>query len=280
MREINSLFFSRLQEDHINLCELISFTIPNGQIWRWVVSNETVVSSTFNYEPFPGQPNGGVEESVDLGVSVVDFTLVNSSNTFTALLQSQEMDNADINIRRVFIDTPDLGSMNVFDGKLAEFSHTRHVISGQARSRFGGRAPTWPYYTYMDTCTWKFGGAGCAFDTSTVTTSGTIWSGSGGIIVEVESGTFHVDSYSINQFEFGKFTFLNGANSGSIRSIFASSGDYMTMSHRLPLAISSGDTFSIYPGCKKRLVEDCTSLYNNSSNFLGFPWIPRQENAF
>jgi hypothetical protein len=37
----------------------------------------------------------------------------------------------------------------------------------------------------------------------------------------------------------------------------------------------SGLTLSIHPGCKKRLLEDCKSLYNNDKNFLGFPWIPQ-----
>jgi hypothetical protein len=39
-------------------------------------------------------------------------------------------------------------------------------------------------------------------------------------------------------------------------------------------------TLAIYPGCRKRLTEDCKSTYNNAENFMGFPWIPIQEQAF
>ncbi len=280
MRNINSAFFAKLQEDSIQIVELLELSTTGGRSWKWTSGNETIVSSLADWIPFPGQPASGIEESIDLGVGIVDFTLANSSDTFNSLLRGQELDSALITVRRVFVDTPDLDAMLIYEGRLGEFTHNRTQMSGRMRDKLGGLSQAFPYYTYMDQCVWRFGGTGCAFDTSGVTTSGDIVSSSGNLVFAAASGTLHVDSYGPNRFEYGKFSFLTGTNSGSVRAIFASSGDIITMSHRLPFTSNSGDNFSIYPGCNKRLIEDCKSLYNNSSNFLGFPWIPRQENAF
>ncbi len=280
-RDISSAFFEKLQGESIQMVELLELTSHSGRNWKWAASNETVVSSLANWDPFPGMPATGIEESLDLGISIIDFVIANSSDTFNDILKGQDLDAAALTVRRVFVDTPDLGAMSIFIGQLGEFSHTRNQMTGRVRDSLGGRSREWPYHTYMDQCAWRFGSPGCAFDTALETISGTIIaSTSGELFMQVTSGTLPVSSHGINRFEFGKFTFTSGANSGSVRAVFASSGDHLTMSHRMALGVVSGDTFSIFPGCKKRLIEDCLSLYNNTSNYLGFPWIPRQEDAF
>jgi hypothetical protein len=65
-----------------------------------------------------------------------------------------------------------------------------------------------------------------------------------------------------------------------VRTIRTQTGDLMGLSYSLPYPINSGDTFSVYPGCRKRFEADCVSKYNNSSAYLGFPWMPKPEHAF
>ena len=278
-RGVNSAFFDALQGDNLQITELIELD-NSTQSWKWTVSNENIVSSLSTYSPFPGQSVSGVEESNDLGLSVTDFILSNSGGEFDELLDAYDLDMADLVIRRVFTNTPDLGSMEIFRGKLGDYSYTRREITGQARNLFNGINIKWPYYTYMDQCTWRFGSTGCAFDTTSITITGSLFPSTDKLNITTATSTFIGSSYANGYFDFGRVTFTSGQNSGEIRTIRTHTGDLFGLSHTTPFNVDSGDTFSIFPGCRKRLIDDCTSKYDNTSNFLGFPWIPRQEQGF
>jgi len=38
--------------------------------------------------------------------------------------------------------------------------------------------------------------------------------------------------------------------------------------------VQVGDVFTIYPGCQKRLQQDCITKFSNGINFGGFPYLP------
>ena len=278
-RGVNSLFFTALQQDDVQICELVELD-SKTKSWRWANSNQDVPSSLQIYTPIPGLIGSGIEESSDMGIATIDFLLSNSG--FNELIKGGNMDLANIVIRRVMTNSPDLGSMEIYRGKLSDFTYDRNQITGQARNVWNGINVQWPYYTLMDQCVWRFGGVGCAFDTSSITVqSGTILSStSENLQINVGGAGFVSSGYVNGHFEKGRITFHSGVNSGEVRTVRAQSGDSVDLSHALPFASSSGDSYTIFRGCRKRLVEDCTSEFNNSSNFLGFPWIPRQENAF
>jgi uncharacterized phage protein (TIGR02218 family) len=42
-------------------------------------------------------------------------------------------------------------------------------------------------------------------------------------------------------------------------------------------AILPSDTFTVYPGCKKRFIEDCIGKFNNVVNFRGEPHVPGND---
>lgn len=280
MRGVNSAFFTALQQDVVHITELIELG-SRTKSWRWTTNNVPVVNSGNTYTPFPGGTEGGIEESTDLGLATIDFVFANSGGEFNELLDGQDLDMSSVSIRRVLINSPDLGDMVIYSGRLGDYSYTRREIRGQARGNFDGTDIKWPYYTYMDQCAWRFGSTGCGFDTDTIVVSGQVISaGSLNLSISVSSPAFVTSGYSNGHFDRGRLTFNTGANSGQLRTIRIHSGDTLELSHRLPYAPASGDFFTVFRGCRKRLVEDCTSVFNNSSNFLGFPWIPRQENAF
>jgi len=282
----NTPFFTRLQADNVSLCELIDLE-TNGPSFRWTTANQpityTLSGTLTEYSPFPGKTIGGVKESTDLSVSIIDFIVANTGQIFSDLIVSNDFDMATINVGRVFTDTPDLGRMEIFQGKLGDFSYDRNQISGQARSQYGSANTRWPYYNYQDTCIWKFGGTGCGFDTSSVTLTLGLASfdlgSSTTLNILLASGTL-TGSFSNGRFDFGKFTVTDGVNSGHQRTVRAHTGDLLFLSHPLPINSLTNIAGTIFPGCRKRRVNDCVSLYNNAKNFVGFEWIPIQEDAF
>ena len=76
-------------------------------------------------------------------------------------------------------------------------------------------------------------------------------------------------------FNGGLLTWATGANTGraiEVKSWIAGTGRlelFMAMGY----AIAIGDTFTVYPGCDKRL-ETCIGRFGNVINFRGEPYVP------
>ncbi len=285
MRTVSSAFFARLQGDG-QIAELIDLECRNVK-FHWTTANNrlfaTLSGNLTEYAPFPGGVPGGIEESSDLGVAVIDFIVANTGDIFPSIMAGGDFAQADLRISRVFVDTPDLDRMYIYEGKIGDYSYDRKVVTGQARNRWKGIATSWPYYTYQDLCAWRFGGTGCGFDTSSITlainTSAVIVGSSTAVAVRLQNGTL-ANSYANDTFDFGRLTVTGGVNSGQVRTIRTHTGDLLGLSYPLSVNCLSNISFDIFPGCRKRLLADCTSKYNNVENFLGYPWIPIQETAF
>ena len=285
MRDVNSAFWVRLQADDLEIAELIDLETPSGGSFHWTTANQpityTLSGVPTTYIPFPGGTGSGIEESIDLGVSVMDFTMANTGPILQGQLLSADFALAALKIGQIFTDTPDLDRMEIYTGKIGDFQFDRLELSGQARNLWKSLNVQWPYYTYQDKCAWRFGSAGCGFNTSSITLAiNTINVGSSTTLnILLNSGTL-TQSFANNRFDLGRATFTSGTNSGAVRTIRVQTGDLLSLSYILPNGDLTGLQLSIYPGCKKRLIDDCKSLYNNDTNFFGSPWIPKFEQAF
>lgn len=285
MTDISSAFYAKLQGDNIEIAEIIDLTLPNGTQFHWTTANGelfwTRSGSLTKYVPFPGKPGGGVQESIDLGVGIIDFTIANSGSELQGQLLSSDFALAFIQVGRVFTDTPDLGRLEIYTGKMGDFQYDRLEINGQARNVWKSLNVQWPFYSYQDKCTWRFGSAGCGFNVASVTLdiNSIVVNSSTTIDILLPAG-YLTNSFANHRFDFGRLTVTSGANVGAIRTIRAHTGDLLSLSYVLPNPDMSGMKLSIHPGCKKRLLDDCKSLYNNDRNFMGFPWIPVQEQAW
>lgn len=282
MRSINSLFYAKMQEDGAQVADLIEL-ITRHQTFYFTTANHPLVSSGNTYEPFLGGTPTGIDESSDLSVNAIDFMMANTGSLFSAIMAGGDFAMSSLSIHRVFVDTPDLGRMTIYRGEVGDYSYDRLNVTGQARNWLKSLAIQWPYYTYQDACGWRFGSAMCGFDTSSVTiginSASIIPSSSTTLDIRFQNG-FLSNSFADGYFDFGRLTVTGGVNSGAVRTIRTHSGDLIGLSHPLTVNSMTNISVEIYPGCRKRLVEDCTSRYNNSVNFLGWKWIPIQEQAF
>lgn len=279
MKTVNATFLAALQSDTPLICEIITLGTVQGD-YHWTTANQPVVSSGTTYDPLPGGSSSGLEDNLSLVIGNINFTIANTGD-LQGIIPANGLDASSLYIRRVLTNSPDLDALPLFRGNMGDFAYTRAAISGTARTMMQKAKPQWPTYTYMDTCVWRFGSTGCGYNvtSSTVNSLGVNVGSSTAIALIAGSGSL-VGSYAPGQLERGRVTVITGPNSGQVRSVRISSGDYIGLSHSLPYAPQSGDAFSIYPGCRKRFLDDCTSKYNNAHRFLGFPWMPRQEQAF
>jgi hypothetical protein len=280
----NSAFFSRLQGDGLLIAEIIDLECRDGTKYHWTSANGevtyTLSGAPTKYTPFPGQGDG-VEEDMNLGVTVVNFVLANSGAPLQNQLLTQDFALAQIKLGYIFTDTPNLGRMDFYQGKIGDFVYDRSQITGQARNIWKSMNVQWPYYTYGQNCGWRFGSAGCGFDTSSITLhiSSLNVASSNLQVLLLNSGTLS-NSYNDGDFNFGRCTITGGVNSGTVRSIMSQVGDEITLSSPLSQPSLTSIAIDIFPGCQKRLLQDCHSRYNNDKNFLGWPWMGTYESAF
>lgn len=282
----NSAFFDRLQWDAIDLVELIDLELPGGGgAFHFTTANEqityTLSGAATTYIPFAGGTPTGVQQDNNLGVSVIDFVMQNSISVISDMVENSDFGQAGMKIGRVFASTPDLGRMDIYTGQTGDFSHDRIQLKGQGRNLWKSLSVQWPYYLYQDACGWRFGGPGCGVNANSYNVSiNTIDVNSSSTIDLVfPTGTL-TNSFADGRFDFGRLAVVGGVNSGALRTIRSHVGDKLSLSYDLASADVTSIAFVIRPGCRKRIVEDCTSIYNNSKRALAFWTIPIQEQAF
>ena len=95
-----------------------------------------------------------------------------------------------------------------------------------------------------------------------------------------------LDAYADGWFDDGALTFETGANAG--RTIEVKSWTHGTRRLELwepaRLTVAVNDQFRVYPGCHKRILEDCRDKFQipgsllfangNARNFRGEPYVP------
>jgi uncharacterized phage protein (TIGR02218 family) len=124
--------------------------------------------------------------------------------------------------------------------------------------------------TYQPTCYKEFGGqefAGCKIDLGPITVTGTLTH-----VGPVRDSTrAEVADY----FAYGTIALTSGPNAGlpplEIKS-YAADGTIVTF-QPFHYAAQVGDTYTMIPGCRKRLV-DCRDKWDNVINFGGFTFVP------
>jgi uncharacterized phage protein (TIGR02218 family) len=125
---------------------------------------------------------------------------------------------------------------------------------------------------YSPECRADLGDARCKVDLAAFTRTGTVTSATDrAVFFATLDGAATADGW----FNGGALTFTSGANAGKtteVKAWTASSGRF-ELFLAVGYAISAGDTFSVYPGCDKRL-DTCIGRFNNVLNFRGEPYVP------
>lgn len=280
---MNSGFWAALQDDDIPMGVTIDLFTP-GNNYFWTTQNDNVrmansSGDTVEYTPFPGQPFGGNRRTSDMAVATIKFVMANSGGAFDNMILGKEIGRSTLTLRRYFTNSPGLGTVETMRGVVGDFVWNRDEIAGQVRDTLGSAAQQWPYYNYQDGCIWKFGGVACGFDTSSVTITMSLDIGSSTALkIMAVSGSL-TQSYANEFFNFGKLAATGGVNSGQVRTVRAHTGDMLLLSHQFGGAVNS-IAATVFPGCRKRRIADCTSKYDHAHNFVGWEWIPIQEGAF
>ncbi len=164
---------------------------------------------------------------------------------------------------RVLLDRSAIGEIRRADGAfVAELRGPMHRMD-EERGRL-----------YRATCGADLGDAQCGVALAPLTVAGAVaatdgWLGIAAALVQPEGW-----------FTGGRLTWTSGANLGASVEMKAhrrvEGAAELDLWQRAPRIIAAGDTFTLTPGCDKRLAT-CRDRFANTANFRGFPHMPGND---
>jgi uncharacterized phage protein (TIGR02218 family) len=167
------------------------------------------------------------------------------------------------------------GTIKIFQGNVSDVTAVDGVHAElNIKSRKELLSIQWPYNTFQPACRWPLYGPGCTVNQSSFQKTGTVSSGS--IALLLNTSLTDPDNY----YSEGTIVFTSGANAGvkrTIRSYLNASGQILLFIP-LPNAPSSGDAFTVAPGCDHTM-STCQNTFSNLINFGGAPFIPVPESS-
>lgn len=190
------------------------------------------------------------------------------------------LDRAIISRQRQFIN-PDLSitanAPLIFLGEITDSSPSRNQATLKVKSMPNLLNTYMPRRQYQPHCTWVFGDANCTIARAPLTVSNAATAGS-------TSGTINCTvSDGAGTYNNGVLTFTSGANNGLKRNVKSYSPGVVVLTAPFPTLPTTGDTFSLSPGCTKNLAgptqsfnaaatagSTVTVINNTLSNAAGF----------
>jgi uncharacterized phage protein (TIGR02218 family) len=195
---------------------------------------------------------------------------------FLEAARQGQLDGALLQLERAFMPTygdTSPGTVVLFAGRVSDIECTRTGLEIKCRSHLELLNIQMPRRLWQSSCTHLFGDAMCQFDRSSMRVTFTAEHGS--------TQTQIATSVSLNPaglYLQGTIVGETGANAGSIRTIANMGGGWICVKLAFLSPVVAGDGFQLLPGCDRTLAT-CRNIFNNSSHFGGFPYIPTPETA-
>jgi uncharacterized phage protein (TIGR02218 family) len=252
--------------------------------WCWYVERSdlqvfgfTTCSTDIEYDGVVYRASTGVMPSAvqsnrDVSVSNMEVTGMLDSDAITEEdLLVGKWDNAYVHIFELDFTDVSLGHMTLTTGVIGEVSAGRNSFKAELRG-LAQRLQQPVGRVYSAACNAVLGDTRCGVDLPALAETSTVTSVASRRAFS-DSARAEADDY----FGAGYVLFTSGLNAGIGMEILSFSSGLFTLQLPLPYNVSIGDTFTAYPGCRKRFAEDCVGKYSNGVNFRGFPHVPLND---
>lgn len=218
----------------------------------------------------------GIEvDSMTINLQSDNSVTISGNPIFNAIIEGF-IDGCQVTVSRLFFsdwNTP-VDSILIFSGKVTNSVSYRNSAELTIASDLYDLNIQMPKNIYTATCSHNLYDAGCTVNKSSFTVSASVLSvNSDGSIVVPSGG--QPDGY----YNMGGLQFTSGLNAGLTRTIKSYASNTVKFTAPFPNVVSAGDAFIAYPGCDKVLNGTCSTVFNNTKNFRGFPYIPVPETA-
>ncbi|MEQ1663168.1 MAG: DUF2163 domain-containing protein [Thiobacillus sp.] len=264
------------------MADLYTFTLIDGTVLRYTSADidVTVGANTF-LQTGPQIKRsrtrvalGTAVDQLDLSISAEATTLL-SGLPWLQAISNGALDGATVNLERAFSDTPGgtiAGTVLLFSGRVSDTTTDSLTAKVIVRSFMELLNTPLPINLYQPPCGFSVYGPGCGVSRAAFAAYGAVASGS--TRQSINCGLGNAAGY----FDIGELVMTSGQNLGVIRTVKSYAPGVVALAYPLPKPVSDGDTFTIYPGCDKRLAT-CRDKFGNLPRFRATPFVPVPETA-
>jgi uncharacterized phage protein (TIGR02218 family) len=249
---------------------LLRITRLDGTVFAFTSADADVVSGGVVYRASPGLDVSSIVHSAGLAVDNLELTTLDDGSTFSqADVLGGLWRNAAFVISKLNRNSIADGVTVLMVGTVGDVSLQRGVIHAELRGL--QQYLQQPIGSVSSrTCRARVGDAMCTVDIPSLTVTGSV-----SAVTSNQVFVFGASGAVVDYFAEGLLTFTSGLNVGLSQKVKVFAADKtITLSLPMVQAILVGDTFTVYPGCRKRLAEDCVSKFDNVLNFQGEPHLP------
>jgi uncharacterized phage protein (TIGR02218 family) len=268
--------------DRFIMADLYTITLVGGSVLRYSAAPTALTANGYTFALGPKFERSKTKVVIGTQVDELEVMLypeatdlIGGASFLEAAWQGQ-LDGALLQLERAFMPTygdTSPGTVILFAGRISDIDCTRTGIDIRCRSHLELLNIQMPRRLWQSSCTHVFGDAMCQFDRSAL--QATFAAGPGSTQVQIATS---VSPSPANLYALGTITGVTGANAGSSRTIASMEGGwaYVKLAFLSPVLI--GDEFQLLPGCDRTLAT-CKNVFNNTTHFGGFPYIPTPETA-
>jgi uncharacterized phage protein (TIGR02218 family) len=232
-------------------------------------------------------------DSMQLSIAPNKLTDLLNAVPWPQAVRQGALDEAQITLERAFManwgDTS-AGTMILFSGRAGQVEPLRDEIQLEVKSDLELLAATqFPRNVYQPSCAHTLFDAGCGLSKAAFQVAGTALTASTPTTINATI------AQATGYFDLGVITFTSGQNAGlsrPVKSWVTGSPGVIALMRPFPYAPANGDTFTITPGCDKRMTlpapflhagdinyGTCAAKFNNVARARAFPFIPTPENS-
>lgn len=247
-------------------------TLVNGTVYGFTDHTQELTVSGVTYLASAGHTPSSIVNNSTLAVDNLEVQ---------GVLDSAAIDDVDIHaglwdfaaVEIFQVNAADLsqGVIRQHRGRLGEVSLNRNSFTAELRGLAQQMQQTIGDL-YSPTCRADLGDAKCSINLATITVTGIL-----SAVTDNRSFTDNSRTEIAGYFDAGKLTWLTGENVGLSMEIKTFAAGAFVLHLPMPFQVTVGDTYSAYPGCKKRFAEDCIAKFNNAVNFRGEPHVPGND---
>lgn len=268
------------------MADLYTFTLVDGTVLRYTSADIDITTggNTFSHNgPIISRSRtkvalGTAVDQLDLSITATSETLLSGLPWLQAITNGA-LDGAQVKLERAFAATPEdamagviAGTVNLFEGRVSDTTTDSLKSKVIVRSWLEVLNTPLPRNLYQPPCGNSIYDTGCGVSRAAYAAFGAATAGS--TRQSINCGLGNPSGY----FDIGEIVMTSGQNLGVIRTVRSYTPGVVALAYPLPKPVSVGDTFTIYPGCDKRLAT-CRDKFGNLPRFRGTPFVPVPETA-
>lgn len=282
-KNVSAAMVAHLAGEVLTLATCWKVTRTDGVIFGFTDYSEDISFGGVLYRAATGYNASAVQSSSDMTVDNLEVAGALDSSAITEEdLFAGVWDHARIDWFRVNYKSLGDGSVSVRSGRLGEVRVSGSGFIGELRGLMWGLQQT-VGEVYTPSCRADLFDARCGLNADNFDVFGTVTHVTDAANFR-DTGRAEGDDY----FGGGRILWTggggspNGLNSGREMEIKTNTQATGAFQLYMPMLrpIQVGDTYQMWPGCRKRFAEDCVAKFANGVNFRGEPHVPGLDAIF